>query len=403
MLAVLLLPGALRAFLPALIGRSALAMGGLALLLAVQDSTGSYTQAGFATAVFGIANVIAAPWRARAVDRFGQRTALTTMASSQAAGFIALALITATDGVAAIWFLVLSAVVGLTAPPLGAAMRMVWASLTTAGDQRTKAFSVDAICEDLLYVVGPVIITAVIVATSPNIGLWVTATAVFLGTAAMTSSASSRALRGTGRSGVRGDRPLRQPGFVRVLIVLLGAGGVLGVAEIAAPAVAAQHDAVAASGWLLAAFSGGSALGGFLYGQLNLKTGAGKRLFALCISMGLAAVVVSQLDALGLFAAGIALVGLFLTPSLITGYVIADAIVPETSQTEASTWINTSLNLGASLASAAAGIIIDRSGAWLALLLVGVIALACASAVPFTQLRKIEPHPDHTPDCCEQG
>ncbi|MEU0074682.1 MFS transporter [Streptomyces sp. NPDC006332] len=376
-------------------------MGGLALLLAVQGSTGSYTQAGFATAVFGIANVIAAPWRARAVDRFGQRIALTTMASGQASGFIALALITEGEGVAPMWFLVLSAVVGLTAPPLGAAMRMVWASLTTAGDQRTKAFSIDAVCEELLFVGGPVIITSVIVASSPSTGLWVTAAAVVFGTAAMTSSASSGALRGTGGSGARGDRPLRQPGFARVLIVLSGVGGVLGVAEIAAPAVAAQRDAVAASGWLLAAFAGGSALGGLLYGQLNLKAGIGKRLFALCVSMGLAAVFVSQLDTLALFAAGLALVGLFLAPSLITGYLIADTIVPDTSRTEASTWINTSVNLGASLASAAAGFVIDRSGAGLALLLMGAIALTLASAGPFTRLHKIKSPADHAPDPCE--
>ncbi|WP_331763083.1 MFS transporter (plasmid) [Streptomyces sp. NBC_01590] len=388
MLAVLLLPGALRAFLPALIARSALAMGGLALLLTVQDSTGSYTQAGFATATFGIANVIAAPWRARAVDRLGQRIALTAMASGQASGFIALALIAEAEGVADIWFLVLSAVVGLTAPPLGAAMRMIWASLTTAGDQRTKAFSIDAVCEELLFVGGPVIITAVIVATSPGTGLWVTAAAVSLGTAAMTSSAPSGALRGTGEKAARGDRPLRQPGFARVLIVLLGVGGVLGVAEIAAPAVAEQRDAVAASGWLLAAFAGGSALGGFLYGQLNLKAGIAKRLFALCIGMGLAAVLVSQLDTLGLFAAGLALVGLFLAPSLITGYLIADTIVPESSRTEASTWINTSVNFGASLASAAAGIVIDNSDAWFTLLLIGAITLALATVVPFARLRK---------------
>ncbi|MER7404856.1 MFS transporter [Streptomyces sp. NPDC000070] len=378
-------------------------MGGLALLLAVQESTGSYTQAGFATAAFGIANVIAAPWRARAVDRFGQRLALTTMASGQASGFIALALITEAKGVAAIWFLVLSAVVGLTSPPLGAAMRMVWASLTTAGDQRTKAFSIDAVCEELLFVGGPVIITAVIVASSPSVGLWLTAAAVSFGTAAMTSSASSGALRGTGGSGARGDRPLRQPGFARVLIVLLGVGAVLGVAEIATPAVAAQHDAVAASGWLLAAFAGGSALGGFLYGQLSLKAGIGAKLFVLCVSMGLAAVLVSQLETLGLFAAGLALVGLFLAPSLITGYLIADTIVPDTSRTESSTWINTSVNLGASLASAAAGFVIDTSSAGLALLLVGVIALALASAVPFTRLRKIELPADHAPDRCEQS
>jgi MFS family permease len=149
--------------------------------------------------------------------------------------------------------------------------------------------------------------------------------------------------------------------------------------------------------------AGGSALGGFLYGQLNLKAGIGKRLFALCVSMGLAAALVSQLDTLGLFAAGLALVGLFLAPCLITGYLIADTIVPETSRTEASTWINTSVNLGASLASAAAGIVIDNSGVWLALLLVGAIALALASAVPFRRLRKIEPHAVHTPDRCEHS
>ncbi|MCM2388346.1 MFS transporter [Streptomyces albipurpureus] len=403
MLAVLLLPGALRAFLPALVGRSALAMGGLALLLAVQDRTGSYTQAGFATAAFGTANVIAAPWRARAVDRFGQRIALTTMASGQASGFAALALITEAKGAADSWFLILSVVVGLASPPLGAAMRMIWASLTTAGDQRTRAFSIDAVCEELLFVGGPVIITAVIMASSPSVGLWVTAAAVSVGTVAMTSSASSGALRGTGKGVARGDRPLRQPGFARVLIVLLGVGGLLGVVEIAAPAVAAQCDAVAATGWLLAAFAGGSALGGFLYGQLNLKAGIGGRLFALCASMGLAAVLVSQLDTLGLFAAGLALVGLFLAPSLITGYLIADTIVPATSRTEASTWINTAVNLGASLASAAAGMVIDDSGAWLALLLMGAIALALASAVPFTRLRKIEPAAVHSPECCEHG
>ncbi|MFF0723921.1 MFS transporter [Streptomyces sp. NPDC004134] len=388
MFAVLLLPGALRAFIPALIGRSALAMCGLALLFAVEQSTGSYTQAGFATAVFGIANVIAAPWRARGVDRFGQRIVLNAMATAQAVGYAALALLSGAEGVAAGWFLVLSAVVGLTTPPLGAAMRTIWASLTTTEGDRTKAFSVDAVCEELLFVGGPVVITAIIVATSPGTGLWVTAVAVTIGTVAMTSSASSGALRGTRGGAAREDRPLNQPGFARVLVVLLGVGGVLGVAEIAAPAVAAEHDAVTVAGWLLAAFAGGSALGGLVYGQMKFTSGLGPRLFALCLSMGFAAVLASQMDTLGLFAAGLAVVGLFVSPSLITGYLVADTIVPERSRTEGSTWINTSLNLGASLASAGAGIVIDRSGAWLALFLGGVIVLALAPAVPFARLRE---------------
>ncbi|MFG3255424.1 MFS transporter [Streptomyces sp. NPDC048172] len=390
MLGVLLLPGVLRAFLPALIGRSSLAMSVLALLLAVQEETDSFAQGGLATAAFGIATALSAPWRARAIDRFGQRRALMAMASGQAAGFLALALLTDGEQDAAPWLLLaLSAGSGLTAPPLGAAMRVIWASLTRAGEERKRAFSVDAMAEEFLFLSGPVIVGSVIGATSPPVGLGVSAATVLLGTAAMVSSPASGELRGSGQDVVRGGRPLRRPGFGRVLLVLLGTGTVLGAVDVVAPAIAAQHDAASAAGWLLAAFSAGSALGGLLYGRLNLRSGIGTRLLALSIGMGTVTVGVSWTTSLGFFAAGLALIGLFLAPSLVTGYLIADAVAPEGGRTEASTWINTALNLGASLASAGAGIVVDRSGAGFALLLAGLVPLALALATPCARLRTI--------------
>ena len=390
MFAVLHLPGALRAFLPTLLGRSALAMAGLALLLAVQKSTGSFADAGFASAAFGIANVVAAPWRARIIDRWGQRRALTSMAVAQSAAFVGLAVTAAAPHVPLLLFLVLSIAVGISAPPLGAAMRVLWASLTTVGDQRKKAFSLDAVAEELLFVAGPVVVAAIITATSASTALLVTGLVVLIGTIGLTTSAVSGAQVGAVLTAMRSHRPLRQPGFTRVLLVLVAVGGVLGVVEIAAPAVAEQQAAVAASGWLLAAFAVGSAIGGVIYGHVHWKASLGVKLFILCVSMGAAAVIVSQAGSLLLFAAGLVLLGLFLAPSLVTGYLVADAIVPENSRTEASTWINTAVNLGASLAAAAAGVLIDASGSWLSLLLVGALAVAIASLVPFRRLRAIE-------------
>ena len=390
MFAVLHLPGALRAFLPALLGRSALAMAGLALLLAVQKSTGSFADAGFASAAFGIANVVAAPWRARIIDRWGQRRALTSMAVAQSAAFVGLAVTAAAPHVPLLLFLVLSIAVGISAPPLGAAMRVLWASLTTVGEQRKKAFSLDAVAEELLFVAGPVVVAAIITATSASTALLVTGLVVLIGTIGLTTSAVSGAQVGAVLTAMRSHRPLRQPGFTRVLLVLVAVGGVLGVVEIAAPAVAEQQAAVAASGWLLAAFAVGSAIGGVIYGHVHWKASLGVKLFILCVSMGAAAVIVSQAGSLLLFAAGLVLLGLFLAPSLVTGYLVADAIVPENSRTEASTWINTAVNLGASLAAAAAGVLIDASGSWLSLLLVGALAVAIASLVPFRRLRAIE-------------
>lgn len=386
-LSVLRVPGALRAFLPALAGRLALAMIGLALLLAVQKGTDSFATAGVATAAFGIANVVAAPWRARAADRWGQRSALNTLSLSHAVALCCLAFVTGADAVPTGAAIAVSAVIGLTAPPLGASMRVIWASVTSEGEQRAKAFSLDAVAEELLFVVGPVVISAIIVGTSSQVGLLVAAAAVVVGTLGMTTSPVSLSTRVRDRTAPGTTRPLGQPGFARVLTVLVGVGGILGVVEIAAPALATEQDVVAASGWLLGAFAAGSAAGGLLYGHIRWKASLGARLLGLCVGMGVATSVASRLGDIGAFAAGLFVVGLFLSPSMITGYLVADSIIPPANQTEASSWINTAINLGAALASAFAGVLIDKRGTAIALLLMGLIALTLSSAVPLTRLR----------------
>lgn len=391
MFASLRLPGALRAFVPALIGRSALAMGGLAVLLAVQEGTGSFALAGLASAAFGLANVVAAPWRARAVDRWGQPRALGLLGLVQAAGFVGLGVVTATagtPGTAVGWFVALAIVVGLSAPPLGAAMRVVWASLTDAGPQREKAFSLDAVAEELLFVGGPVAVTAIIVASTPSAGLFVTAGVGLVGTFGLITSRASAALRGTPPvPRAHRSRPLAAPGFVRVLVVLAAVGAVLGVVEIGAPALAAEQDAVPVAGWLLAAFSVGSAAGGLAYGHVRWRVSLGVRLLVLSAAIGCTAIVVSALGSLPLFGAGLVLLGAFLAPSLITGYLVADTVVAADGRTEASAWINTAVNLGASLASAIAGVVIDAAGTGPAMLVVGIVAVALAAAVPVRRLR----------------
>lgn len=387
MFTVLRVPGALRAFVPALIGRSALAMASLGLLLAVRESTGSFSAAGVAAAVFGVSNVIAAPWRARAVDRWGQRRALTALGTGHAVGLTVLGVSVAARAPLPV-LLVGSVLIGLTAPPLGAAMRVIWASLTEPGEQRKQAFSVDAVAEELLFVVGPVVIAGVVASTSAAIGLVLTAVVVLVGTVGITTSAASRAQSPTMSDAAALHRPLRQPGFIRVLVVLVGVGCVLGVAEIAAPAVAERHGWVAGSGWLLAAFAVGSATGGVLYGHVRWRTTLGTKLLVLSVGMGIVAVGVSRADDLVVFAVGLVVLGFFLAPSLITGYLVADAVVPESGRTEASTWVNTAVNLGAAIASAAAGVLIDHDGVTVPLAFVGVLAALGAVVVPRRRLRE---------------
>lgn len=359
MISVLTLPGALRAFIPALIGRLAFAMVGLAVLLAAHESTGSFTIAGLVTAVVGITNVLASPWRARAVDRWGQRRVLPLLAIGEVVSLVAFAALAASSTPPVAALLALSAVIGLALPPLGAAMRVIWSSLTEPGAQRKSAFSLDATCEELLFVAGPVIAAALATAASPSVGIIVAAACAAVGTLGLAfSSASQQLPRAHGRPR-REDQPLRQPGFLRVLIGLTGIGLVLGVIEVFAPAHAAAHDAVNMSGWLLAAFAAGSAIGGVIYGALPLRSSLTARLTVLIITLSATVAALPLAPTLLLISCALFVAGLSLAPSLITGYLIADETVPQAAQTEASAWINTVVNLGASVGAGVAGIVID--------------------------------------------
>ncbi|WP_345376780.1 MFS transporter [Frondihabitans cladoniiphilus] len=154
----------------------------LSLLYSVEGATHGFAAAGAATGAFGLANVVASPYRARYVDRFGQRRALNTLAATYAVGLVVLALLTGTRGTPAWTLIGMSALVGIVPPPLGAAMRVLWSSLTQAGPLRARAYSVDAVSEELLFTTGPLLTALLIAVASPPIGLLATAALALVGT-----------------------------------------------------------------------------------------------------------------------------------------------------------------------------------------------------------------------------
>ena len=111
--AVLLLPFALRTFVPALGGRLAYGLLPLATLFTVQQATGSYSDAGLSLALFGLASIFL-PAKARLADTHGPRRVLPWLALT-----CSLAL---TGAAFTPWPVPFVALAGLAAPPLGPAL-----------------------------------------------------------------------------------------------------------------------------------------------------------------------------------------------------------------------------------------------------------------------------------------
>lgn len=358
---VLRLPRALRAFVPSIIGKFSFAMVSLSLLLLVQERGGSYAVSGAVAGAFGLANVAVSPLRARMVDRLGGQRVLICLSLGYAIGLTGV--VFAVDlGLSAPVLIALGALAGLFPPPLGAVMRGHWAQLSPTDHHRSRAYSLDAVVEELIFVVGPLLASgALLLPHGPEIGVAVAAGAGLLGTLGMASAGIPAIVheRTPRRGKAAWVGPLGRPGLWPVLAILVAVGVVLGSVEVLSTARANIAGSPELAGLFIACASLGSATGGLLYGARTWHRSQQARLFILGTGMCAAMVVVAIVDGVPAQLALFAVVGTFMAPTMVTGYLLADELAPPSERTEASALINTAVNLGAAVALALAGLLLD--------------------------------------------
>lgn len=268
---VLRQPYALRTFAAATVGRFSYGIVFLSLVVALSQTAGSYAWAGTAVACFGLSSSFLAPLRARLLDRRGPRQVLPAMATVYAALLATLAAATWGSGTSPWTLLVLTLSAGACAPPLGPVMRALWSDLMPDEQLRQRAFSLDTVVEELLYVFGPMVAGLFIAFGNPALGVCFSAVLVLTGTLALVTSpllrsqASEAAMdeldtKPTRADGAADDSPEtssdqgpptgQEPrGWVELLAPVVVAGGVgmaLGALQLLVVAFAAKHHHVAA-------------------------------------------------------------------------------------------------------------------------------------------------------------
>lgn len=361
----------------------------LGIIFFVSAATGSYGLAGALSATYAMTYAVASPFVSRMAERFGQHRVLAVTAVANTvsrAGFLV-----------AVWLemptliLVLSAgLSGATMPATGALVRARFSYLFRGSSLLNSALAGASVVDDVIMVVGPVLVATISTAWEPAAGLFF---ALVLGAVSQAALAAQRRTQPPIHpAGRRHGTALSTTGFVMLLLTFTALGAAEGTLHLSTVAFSSEQHAKALSGPILATLALSSALSGLWYGsrararpERHLVTAlllctVGMLLFAAASTIWFAFVAAT--------AAGIAL-----APAFISGFSVVHHSVARRALTEGMTLLTTAVGIGISLGSTLAGILTDQWSPWIAYLSAAIWTTVAVATALLTALRL----PDTTP------
>jgi MFS family permease len=429
---VLSRPGALRMSAAGFIGRMPMSMFGLGTLLLIASFTGRYGLAGLVAAAGSVGYAVCAPQAARLADRFGQARVLRPQAVFFAATTIAL--IGCAHWRAPTWALLLSGgLAGASMPTLGSMVRTRWSTLLGDSPLLHSAYSLESVADELIFVIGPALVTVLATEVYPASGVAVAMTACVIGTLLLAAQRStepppsrtaeppraratepppsragepppgragepppSRAAEPPARAARIGRIQLPAPGLATLAPVYFFLGASFATIDLSTVDFAQKHGHKPLAGFILGCYAAGSAVGGLWYGSRTWRVPVHRR-FAITLCLVVAGTATFwALPGLAVLAVVIFFCGFAISPTLIAGFSLIDGQSAAGRRTEGLTWLTSAISVGVAGGSAVAGHLVDVGGArwgyW--------FAASCGAAAVVTcllGLRKLRVQPAAKP------
>ncbi|MGW2785604.1 MFS transporter [Streptomyces populi] len=350
---------AARLLVGTLVGRLPNATAAIAVVLFVRAEGGTYSLAGALAAVYGVANAVGQPVLGRFVDLYGQPRVQLPAAVVSALGMVVFAL-AGTEPVALACAAM--AVAGLFTPPLEGGLRALWPSVLGEEEQVHTAYAMDAVAQEVMFTVGPLLVTLCVSLWSAQAALLVLSAVGVLGALSVVVSEPSRAWRSAPRE-AHWLGALRSPGLLALLGAFLFIGTALGSITVAAVSYADAHGGDVVYGWMMAGIGLGALLGGVVYGARRWGGAPERRLRVLVALLAVCYVPLVLVPGPVAMTALATLAGVFLAPSIACAFVLVDRHAPAGTVTEAFSWLVTTFTVGASVGTGLAGPVVERGGA----------------------------------------
>ncbi|WP_225755568.1 MFS transporter [Actinotalea sp. Marseille-Q4924] len=376
---VLSRPGALAFSSAGVVARLPMSMVAIGIVLMVQGLYGSYALAGQVAAAHVVTHAVCAPQLARLVDRHGQARVMRPAITFAAASLAALVAVASVGGPVLLLFLA-AALAGAGAGSIGALVRARWSHALDDPREVHTAYSLESALDELVFVVGPIVVTLLATTLAPQTGLVLPVLAMLVGGLAFL--AQRRTEPPTAVHDVGGGRldVLRSAGMAVLVLVFVAMGSIFGATDVATVAFAEEQGRKSAAGAVLAVFALGSLLSGLGYGVRHWRGPLWRRFTVSVVALAVGVSLFFVVDGLLTLAVVMFVTGFAIAPSLITGNGLVQELVPPGRLTEGLTWVSTSLGVGVAIGASVGGALIDRDGAHGGFLVVAGAAAAAAVA-----------------------
>ena len=387
---VLAHPGALAFSLTGLVARLPISMAGLGIVLLVQGATGSYGIAGSVAAAYMAANAVLAILQGRLLDRWGQGSVLTVAGTVFGAATAVLVW-----SVEAGWPLaasyVAAAAAGGSLPQIGSAVRARWAHVLERPSQVQTAYALEAVFDEVVFILGPILVTVLATLVDPVLGLAVAAVTGSLGAWGFAAQRATAPPAHRQRTVEETTVPLPWRTLVPLTVVSACLGVLFGAAEVTTVAFADEQGSPAWAGGLLALWALGSLLSGVVTGAIAWRHGPAFRLKIGATAMACAMAPLFLVGSLPLMGLVLLVGGAAIAPTLIASMSLVESATPRARLTEGMAMVQTGLVAGVAPGAAASGFVVDQAGASAAYLVsLGAGLLAAVAALTLPRDRALE-------------
>lgn len=379
-------PGGLAFSIPGVIGRMPISMDSLALIFIVVHATNSYTLAGLLAAVASVVVSIALPFWSRTADRIGQRRTLL-LALPLRTVFMIIFIILVTQGAPRWTWFVAIILAEASIVNAGGMVRRRW--LWALGENRNlinTAYSYEALMDEIVFILGPVIATACATSIAPSAGLVVGLIFMLVGTTAFAMQTKTEPPPHPRDHSQPHPAVMRNRAVQAVVLPAIFLGGFFSAVGIVVVAYMQSQHALSKTGLMLALWAAGSAVAAATNGAVTWRMSHAKRFWIFLLALTLLSIPLIFVNSLIFLGIALFCNGLAIAPLIVSAYGVAETAVPPAQITETLAWVIAGMPLGGAVASSVTGWVIDNNGAHRGFL-VPFLTLCCAMAMSLPYFR----------------